>query len=59
MGERKHERRIPTKDEEDAFRGGVDAAMRRASIKASRGGIETTGLVPTWRDVKIVNDTEV
>ena len=34
-------------------------AMRRAAIKARRRAIETTGSVPTWRDGKIVYDTEV
>ncbi len=35
------------------------AAMRRAAVKARRRAIETTGSVPTWRDGKIVYDTEV
>ena len=34
-------------------------AMRRAAIKARRRAIETTGSVATWRDGKIVYDTEV
>ncbi len=34
-------------------------AMRRAAVKARRRAIETTGSVPTWRDGKIVHDTEV
>ena len=34
-------------------------AMRRAAVKARRRAIETTGSVPTWRDGKIVYDTEV
>ena len=38
---------------------GMDAAMRRAATKARRRAIETTGSVPTWRDGKLVYDTEV
>ncbi len=34
-------------------------AMRRAAVKARRRAIETTGSVPTWRDGKMVRDTEV
>ena len=37
----------------------AEAAMRRAAIKARRRAIETTGSVPTWRDGKIVYETEV
>ena len=35
------------------------AALRRAAIKARRQSIEATGSVATWRDGKIVYDTEV
>ena len=35
------------------------AALRRAAVKARRRAIETTGSVPTWRDGKIVYETEV
>ncbi len=35
------------------------AALKRAAIKARRRAIETTGYVVTWRDGKIVYDTEV
>ena len=35
------------------------AAMKRAAIKARRRAIALTGSVPTWRDGKIVYDTEV
>ena len=38
---------------------GAEKALRRAAIKARRRAIETTGSVPTWRDGKIVYDTEV
>ncbi len=38
---------------------GAEAALRRAAMKARRRAIETTGSVPTWRDGKIVYDTEV
>ena len=51
-------RRVPTKEESDAFFEGVDAAMRRAAKEARKRAIETTGCVPTWRDGKIVYDTE-
>ena len=34
-------------------------AMRRAAIKARRRAIETKGYVVTWRDGKMVRDTEV
>ena len=34
-------------------------ALRRAAIKARRLAIETDGYVETWRDGKIVRDTEV
>ena len=49
----------PTKEERAAYIAGMDAAMRRAAIKARRRAIETTGSVPTWRDGNIVYDTEV
>ena len=35
------------------------AALRRAAVKARRKAIETTGSVATWRDGKIVYETEV
>ena len=38
---------------------GAEAALRRAAVKARRRAIETTGSVPTWRDGKIVYETEV
>ncbi len=38
---------------------GAEAALRRAAVKARKRAIETTGSVPTWRDGKIVYDTEV
>ena len=37
----------------------AEAALRRAAIKARKRAIEMTGSVPTWRDGKIVYDTEV
>ena len=49
----------PTEEERSAYNAGADAAMRRAAIKARKRAIETTGSVPTWRDGKIVYDTEV
>lgn len=38
---------------------GAEKALRRAAVKARKRAIETTGAVPTWRDGKIVYDTEV
>ena len=38
---------------------GAETALRRAAVKARKRAIETTGSVPTWRDGKIVYDTEV
>ena len=49
----------PTEEERAAYNAGADAAMRRAAIKARKRAIEMTGSVPTWRDGKIVYDTEV
>ena len=51
--------RKPTDEERAKYWAGVDAAMRRAAIKARRRAIETTGSVPTWRNGKLVYDTEV
>ena len=48
-----------TKEEHDAFLEGVDRAMRRAAVEARRRAIETTGSVGTWRNGKLVRDTEV
>ena len=53
------ERQIPTEEERAKYWAGVDAAMRRAAIKARKRAIETTGSVPTWREGKLVYDTEV
>ena len=49
----------PTEKERAAYNAGMDAAMRRAAVKARQRAIETTGSVPTWRDGKIVYETEV
>ncbi|MCY3544074.1 MAG: hypothetical protein OXH22_08535 [Chloroflexi bacterium] len=38
---------------------GAEAAMKRAAKKARKRAIENTGYVATWRDGKIVYDTEV
>ena len=53
------ERQITTEEERAKYWAGLDAAMKRAAIKARRRAIETTGSVPTWRDGKLVYDTEV
>jgi hypothetical protein len=37
---------------------GIEAAMRRATMKARRRAIALTGRVVTFRDGKIVYDTE-
>ena len=49
----------PTEEERSECFLGMDAAMCRAAIKARKRAIETTGSVPTWRDGKLVYDTEV
>ena len=50
---------VPTKEENDAFFKGVDRAMRRAAVEARQRAIKDQGYVETWRDGKIVRDTEV
>ena len=50
---------VPTKVENDAFFKGIDAAMRRAAVEARQRAIDTNGYVETWRDGKLVRDTEV
>lgn len=59
MDNQNKKRQIPTKEESAAYFAGMDAAMRRAAKEARKRAIETTGSVPTWRDGKIVYDTEV
>ena len=59
MGKKRNGVKKPTEEERSKYWAGVDAAMRRAAIKARRRAIETTGSVPTWRNGKIVYDTEV
>ena len=59
MGGTDRQRPATPDDEHKVFLEGVDAAMKRAAIEARRRAIETTGSVPTWRDGKIVYDTEV
>lgn len=49
----------PTKEESAAYFAGVEAALRRAAVKARKRAIETTGSVPIWRDGEIVYETEV
>ena len=49
----------PTKEESAAYFAGVEAALRRAAVKARKRAIEATGSVPTWRDGEIVYETEV
>ena len=51
--------RIPTKEESDAYFAGIDAAMRRAAVEARQRAIKNQGYVETWRDGKLVRDTEV
>lgn len=53
------DRRMPTREESAARFKDIDAAMRRAAKEARKRAIDTSGYVPTWRDGKIVNDTEV
>ena len=59
MNEVSNKTGIPTKDENDAFLKGVDAAMKRAAVEARQRAIKNQGYVETWRDGKIVRDTEV
>ena len=59
MNKQGNKGQIRTKEESAAYWAGVDAAMRRAAKEARKRAIETTGSVPTWRDGKIVYDTEV
>ena len=59
MGKKRNGVNKPTEEERSKYWAGVDAAMRRAAIKARRRAIETTGSVPTWRNGKLVYDTEV
>ena len=42
----------------DPFTDGALAALKRAAIKARRRNIALTGSVVTWRDGKVVYDTE-
>ena len=59
MDRQNKKRRIPTKRESDAYFAGIDAAMRRAAVEARQRAIDTNGYVETWRDGKLVRDTEV
>ena len=59
MDRQSKKRIIPTEEESDAYFAGIDAAMRRAAVEARRRAIETTGSVGTWRNGKLVRDTEV
>ena len=52
-------RKIPTKEENDAFLKGVDAAMRRAAIEARQRAIKDQEYAETWRAGKLVRDAEV
>ena len=44
--------------ERDPFMAGAEAALRRAAKKARRRAIALNGYVATYRDGKIVYDTE-
>ncbi|MCY3545145.1 MAG: hypothetical protein OXH22_14075 [Chloroflexi bacterium] len=59
MDRQSKKRRIPTKEESDAFLKGVDKAMRCAAIEARKRAIQNQGYVETWRDGMLVRDTEV
>ena len=50
---------VPTREENDTFFKGVDATMRRATVEARRRAIEAAESVGTWRNGKLVRDTEV
>ena len=47
-----------TEVQEIPDKSGALAAMRRAAKKARRRAIDNDGYVETWRDGKIVRDTE-
>ena len=59
MNKQNDEARNAAKSEHPAHFIGVEATLRRAAKRTRRRAIETTGSVPTWRDGKIVYDTEV
>ena len=59
MKETSNAKASTTKEENDAFWKEVDVAMRQAAIEARHRAIETKGYVETWRDGKLVRDTEV
>lgn len=60
MSKENNRKRITsTKDDSDAFFKGVDRAMRRAAVEARQRAIKDQGYVETWRDGKLVRDTEV
>ena len=52
-------RRIVTQEEHEAWLAGVDRAVRRAAVEARQRAIDRQGYVETWRDGKMVRDTEV
>ena len=47
-----------TEVQEISDKSGALAAMRRAAKKARQRAIDNNGYVETWRDGKIVRDTE-
>ena len=59
MSEQRPEDRKEVNFERSEYFLGMDAALRRAAIKARKRAIESTGSVPTWREGKLVYDTEV
>ena len=59
MGKQSEDAQNENKAERSEYFLGMDAALRRAAIKARKRAIETTGSVPTWRNGKLVYDTEV
>ena len=59
MDKQGNKSRVITEEEHDAFLKGVDAAMKRAAIEARQRAIDNDGYVETWRDGKLVRDTEV
>ena len=59
MDKQNNETRNAANGERPAHFIGAEDALCRAAKKARKRAIETTGSVPTWRDGKIVYDTEV
>lgn len=58
MTTEQQEKTTHAKDWSKAENQRIDAAMHRAAKEARKRAIDKFGYVPTWRDGKIVHDTE-